>query len=213
MSPVVVGDIFLLYCLDIWLAFTVNHGANIILFTKEDDMTAPERSTTEYAGVSNRPGVLGGFVFHPDRRGFSLVELITVMGVVAALATMAIPVYDSYLKSVRNGRCVADLRTIDKAVTAYILEKNSQPAQLSDIGAAANQLDPWGRAYVYQNFAIDASNALEDEFGAQLNTDYDLYSMGRDGASDKTYSDSRSADDVARHNNGTFVGLRDPSRI
>ncbi|WP_223922803.1 type II secretion system protein [Geobacter sp. AOG2] len=176
-------------------------------------MAAPERFKTKYVGVLSRGITQERGAFRLGCRGFSLVELITVMGVVAALATMSIPVYDSYLVSVRNGRCVADLRTIDKAVTAYILEKNSQPAQLSDIGAAANQLDPWGRAYVYQNFTIDASGALKDEFDEQLNTDYDLYSMGRNGASAQSYADPTSADDIARHNDGTFVGLRDPSRI
>jgi len=184
-----------------------------MMFTKEDVMTVSEGFKTKYAGVLSRQGVQGCMVFHADLRGFTLVELITVMGVLAALVIMSLPVYDAYLKSVKNSRCVADLRTIDKAVTAYILEKNSQPTQLSDIGTAANQLDPWGRAYVYQNLAVDASNALEDEFSEQLNTDYDLYSMGRDGVNDKSYSDSHSADDIARHNNGTFVGLRDPSRI
>jgi general secretion pathway protein G len=176
-------------------------------------MTALERFKTKYAGVLSREVAQGRKVFSLSHRGFSLVELITVMGIVVALATMALPVYNSYLKTVKNGRCVADLRTIDKAFTAYILEKNSLPANLSDIGSAANQLDPWGKAYVYQIIASDRSNALLDEFGEALNTDYDLYSMGEDGASDLTYADPHSANDIARHNNGMFVGLRDPSRI
>lgn len=176
-------------------------------------MTILERFKTEYSVLLSREVAQGRMLFRLDHCGFSLVELITVMGIVAALAAMAIPTYNSYLKSVRNSRCVADLRTIDKAVTAYILEKNSLPANLSDIGFAANQLDPWGRPYVYQIIASDGSNALEDVFGAALNTDYDLYSMGSGGTSAQTYADPASADDVARHNNGTFVGLRNPDGI
>lgn len=180
--------------------------------SKEDEMTVFERVTIKYAGFVRRVDAQARTVLRLDRRGFSLVELITVLGIVAALATMAIPTYSAYLRTVQNGRCVADLRTLDKAVTAYILDNNGPPPgnNLSVIGTSANQLDPWGRAYIYQNLTTDASNALEDQFGVALNTDYDLYSKGFDGISGQLYTDPGSGDDIARFNNGTFVGMRNP---
>lgn len=174
-------------------------------------MTVLERFKIKYAGVVSRVDAHAHTVPCLDRRGFSLVELITVMAIVAALATMALPAYTGYLRTVKNGRCVSDLRTIDKAVTGYILDNNSLPTQLSDIGIAANQLDPWGRTFQYQIISSDHSNALEDQFFQPLNTDYDLYSLGEDGASALPYANSTSGDDIARYNNGMFIGLRNPN--
>ena len=177
--------------------------------SKEDEMTDLERDTIQGAGAGSRVDARERTVLRRDRRGFSMVELITVMGIVGALATMAIPTYNSYLKTVKNGRCVADLRTIDKAVTAYVLDNNGPPPgnDLSVIGTTANQLDPWGRQYVYQNLASPGATPLLDQFGEPLNTDYDLYSLGSDGVSVPAYTDN--CDDIARYNNGLFVGLRD----
>jgi general secretion pathway protein G len=177
--------------------------------SKEDEMTAFERVKIKYTGAVSRVDAQALKVLRLDRRGFSMVELITVMGIVAALATMAIPTYNAYLITVKKGRCVADLRTIDKAVTAYILDNNKLPANFTDIGTAASQLDPWGRQFVYTVILPDGSNAREDYLGNPLNTDYDLYSKGPDGVSDQAYNDpGPSVDDIARFNNGTFVGLR-----
>jgi general secretion pathway protein G len=178
--------------------------------SKEDEMIFFERVKIKHARGVSRGDAHGRKVLRHNRRGFSLVELVTVMGVVAALATMALPAYTGYLKIVRNGRCVADLRTLDKAVTAYILDKNSLPVQLTDIGTAANQLDPWGRAYIYQNLASAGDAPREDYLGNPLNTDYDLYSTGWDGTTDAQYDVNGSGNDIARHNNGAYIGLRDP---
>jgi len=176
-------------------------------------MTAFERATIKYAGIANRPGVRAHAVLCRDRRGFSLVELITVLAVIGVLAAIALPMYSAYTDSVKIKRCMADLRTIDKAVTAYYLDNNAYPVNLSDIGTAANQFDPWGRPYVYQNLVNDESAALEDQYGMPLNTDYDLYSKGNDGLSGQLYTDPGSADDIVRSNNGIFVGPRDPQLL
>jgi general secretion pathway protein G len=40
-----------------------------------------------------------------------------------------------------------------------------------------------------------------------LNTDFDLYSLGRDGESRETLNARPSRDDIVRANNGAFIGL------
>jgi len=144
--------------------------------------------------------------FCRDRHGFTLIELIVVVGIVAVLATTALPAYTNYLQTVRNGRSVADIHSIDTSIVAYTMDKSMLPVNFSDIGAAANQRDPWNRLYVYKNLALDHT-PLEYSNGTALNDDYDLYSLGLDGLSAPAYDDN-GKDDIARQNNGQYVGLR-----
>ena len=80
------------------------------------------------------------------------------------------------------------------------------PTTLDEVGMGS-QLDPWKRPFEYQIISV-GSGALEDVAGVALNTDYDLYSKGEDGASDIASGNSANADDIVRSNSGIFVGLR-----
>jgi general secretion pathway protein G len=143
--------------------------------------------------------------------GFTLIELIVVCAILGVLASMAIPAYNSYMDSARNVSCASDIRTIEKAITAYLLENNKSvpEANLSDMGIT-NLLDPWKRNYVYTLHTVpeDDPAALKDVTAAKdLNSDYDLYSMGKDGESDLDPG-SKTVDDIVRSYDGNFVGLR-----
>jgi prepilin-type N-terminal cleavage/methylation domain-containing protein len=137
-----------------------------------------------------------------SRIGFTLVELLVVVAVLGVLVLMAIPAYNQYITSTKNKRCIGDIRTIDKAITSYYLEKNVYPANLSEVGMG-NQRDPWGRPYRY-----NTPYSLKDSLGFFLNNDYDLYSEGKDGASSDDDSDPSSADDIVRMNSGVYAGER-----
>jgi len=135
--------------------------------------------------------------------GFTLVELIIVMAIVAILALMSLPLFNDYVRSARNKRCISELRTIDQAITAYILDKNALPGALSDVGMGG-MMDPWNHLYVY---ALPA--ALEYPVTGKLNNDYDLYSMGSDGVSAPEFAGLGSPDDLVRVNNGSTFCVRD----
>ncbi|MEI6827265.1 MAG: prepilin-type N-terminal cleavage/methylation domain-containing protein [Desulfuromonadales bacterium] len=140
-----------------------------------------------------------------DSCGFTLVELILVVAILGALAIIALPSFYTYIKSTKTVASAADLRTIDKAITAYVLEVNALPATLNDVNMAS-LVDPWKRPYVYQ-IITGGYDELVDIAGVSLNTDYDLYSMGLDGAT--TFVPSVvTADDITRSNNGSYVGVR-----
>ncbi len=47
----------------------------------------------------------------------------------------------------------------------------------------------------------------KDRFLHPINSDYDLYSMGKDGESVEPLTAKKSHDDVIRANDGSFVGL------
>jgi general secretion pathway protein G len=71
-----------------------------------------------------------------------------------------------------------------------------------------NLLDPWGHPYQYQNLTGGGGTPLQDFIGNDYNTDYDLYSLGPDGASAQVYADPTSLDDIVRSNDGGYVGMR-----
>lgn len=139
--------------------------------------------------------------------GFTLVELIVVCAILGVLATMAIPSMKGYIKTTKNNACASDLRIIDKAITAYYIDRNVLPASLIDVGLD-KQLDPWKRPYEYKNLSIIGAVPLEDIAMNNLNTDYDLYSKGEDGASTEASPNDFNKDDIARSNDGVFVGGR-----
>lgn len=151
-------------------------------------------------------------------RGFTLVELIVVCAILGVLAAMAIPSMQGYIKITKLNACASDLRIIDKAVTAYYIDRNVLPPNpvlgdpttgLSAVGLGA-QLDPWKRPYVYRvnsGANPDPLALKETPGGDPLNYDYDLYSVGEDGVS-SVDPDATTDDDVARTLDGVFVGPR-----
>jgi general secretion pathway protein G len=46
-----------------------------------------------------------------------------------------------------------------------------------------------------------------DRFAVALNADYDLYSLGGDGESAVSLTETASRDDVVRADNGGYIGL------
>ena len=49
--------------------------------------------------------------------------------------------------------------------------------------------------------------ARKDRFLVPLNSDYDLYSAGKDGKSRPPLSAQMSQDDIVRANDGAYIGL------
>jgi general secretion pathway protein G len=139
-----------------------------------------------------------------NQRAFTLVELIMVTAIVAVLCAMAIPAFNDFVKKAKIGRCSEEIRVIEKAITAYIIEKNTLPTTLLEAGFS--NTDPWQRPYVY-NIIGSGPAPLENFLTLPLNTDYDLYSTGADGASNASVT-AVTSDDIVRSNDGGFVGSR-----
>lgn len=142
-----------------------------------------------------------------SNRGFTLIELIVVTAILGVLALMAIPAYNSYVTSSKNARAEGDIRALENDVTAYLVDRGTLPNSLNDIGRGALR-DPWGNPYEYYNFAVGGKTPLQDLGLHDLNTEFDLYSKGPDGASASDYSDPTSVDDIVRSGDGGYVGYR-----
>lgn len=141
------------------------------------------------------------------RQGFTMVELVIALGLVAVLATLAVNAWGGWRERVNAKKAQDDIIAISAVVDQYWQDKQSFPASLDAIGRGALR-DPWGNAYQYLNLTTANGNgqARKDHSLVPLNSDYDLYSMGPDGRSASPLTAQSSRDDILRANNGRFVG-------
>jgi general secretion pathway protein G len=143
-------------------------------------------------------------------RGLTLIELLVVIAILGTLGGIAIPMYSNQIEKARIVKAIAEIAIISKEIAAYDGEEsdNFLPNTLDDIGRG-NLLDPWDNPYEYLNYANtnNYQGARKDQFMKPLNSDYDLYSKGKDGESIKNLNAPVSQDDVIRANDGRFLGL------
>jgi general secretion pathway protein G len=143
----------------------------------------------------------------PRQRGFTLVEAMFVVGLVAILVGIAIPSYRSYRDRVRTSTAIREVAEMAAMAQRFELEQRAFPNSLADIGLNG-RLDPWGRAYVYYNVEANGrGGARKDRRLNPLNTDFDLYSLGPDGKTKPQVTQKDSIDDIIRASNGLFVGV------
>lgn len=151
-----------------------------------------------------------GIVIHRQRAaGLTLLEMLIAIAVVGVVAAIAIPSYAGYLERARVAVAIADIKVISLAITRYMDDnKYTLPETLAGV-SMADKLDPWGRAYVYTNLigVKGKGSARKDKKLNPLNSDFDLYSVGKDGDSKLPLSPKVSEDDVIRARDGRFVGL------
>jgi general secretion pathway protein G len=140
--------------------------------------------------------------------GFSLFELMIVVLIIGTIVAIAIPSYMEGLHTARIVKATGDIQMLSAAIDAYRLGHSVYPATLADI-KHGDRLDPWGRPYEYLRIQglKDNGKVRKDKNLVPLNSDYDLYSMGKDGESSSPITAEISRDDIIRANNGRFVGL------
>jgi len=142
-------------------------------------------------------------------RGFTLVELAIAVAIIGVLAALASSQYIAYIERVRVARTIIELKDISAQLDPIAFEGGRLPNALADIGLGGRK-DPWGRPYQYlriQGSLAAIAKSRKDQLLVPLNTDYDLYSRGKDGKSLPQITHPFSLDDVVRGNNGAFLGL------
>lgn len=140
--------------------------------------------------------------------GFTLVEILIAVAIVAILGALAQGAYKRYRERVMVAQAVADIGAIAASIKRHEIDARALPGSLAEVGAG-NRLDPWGRPYQYIDLATMKGNgkARKDKKLAPLNTDFDLYSLGKDGESKAPLVTPVSRDDVVRARDGQFIGL------
>lgn len=140
-------------------------------------------------------------------RGFTAIELMMIVALVGVLTAIALPIYQDSRQRARETLAAQDINAISGLLKSYELDRRVLPETLDQIGLGG-KLDPWGRPYVYYNVESNGrGGARKDRRLNPLNTDFDLYSLGRDGVTKPQVSQKDSLDDVIRANNGRYVGL------
>jgi general secretion pathway protein G len=141
--------------------------------------------------------------------GFTIIELLAALTLIGLLAGIAIPKYRDLIEKARVAKAIGDIRAIERDLLGY----DSLPNSLAQINRHTLR-DPWGRAYVYLKFPPPKgkfggppASARRDRFLVPVNTEFDLYSLGKDGVTSPPFTAKQSVDDVVRANDGGFIGL------
>lgn len=146
--------------------------------------------------------------FARTQRAFTLVELLLVAAILGVLTAIAIPGYARYQDQAKFVQAKADIVIIESALERYYANNLTYPDTLAQAGRSG-MLDPWGNPYQYLNITTTKGKGQvrKDHKLVPINSDYDLYSMGKDGKSQSPLTAAASRDDIIRANNGKFVGL------
>ncbi len=139
--------------------------------------------------------------------GLTLIELMMALAIIGILSGIAIPSYTSYRDKVNNAQAIADIKNIDLVILKFYTEYNRYPVSLNEIGKGGMR-DPWDRPYEYLDCSsVKGKGKLRKSPDSNpLNTDYDLYSVGKDGRTTMQVNGAKAHDDLLRAFNGQFVG-------
>jgi len=150
----------------------------------------------------------------PDRgdthalRGLSVIELLLVVGVIAVITSIAVPVYSEFKLDAKNNEAIEHIKQLERRIDEFYKEHERYPNNMSEIGREGI-VDPWGNPYAYLNITAAGTDVKPRKWHNihPINSDYDCYSKGKDGKSKVPLTSPESRDDIVRARNGEFIGV------
>jgi len=144
---------------------------------------------------------------------FSLIELLIVVAMTGTIAAIGLPEYMEALEKARVAKAIGDIASAGEDIRLFYLNHSRFPNDLGEAGYA-NLKDPWGEPYEYVNIADSGKGKKDkpkgyrkDHFMVPLNSDYDMWSNGKDGTHAPPLTAKASRDDIVRALDGAWVGL------
>jgi len=142
---------------------------------------------------------------------YTLIELLITLAVLGALAAIAIPSYQAYIERAKRSQAMADISELSMAIERFHTINGTFPASLAALGGNLPVNDPWGNPYQYLGIEVvpppKTGAVRRDKNLNPLNSDYDLYSKGPDGQTQKQLTASKARDYMVRAGNGGFIGV------
>lgn len=130
-----------------------------------------------------------------------------MVAIIVTIAGIAVPIYTTAIDIARTTRAIGDIRTLEKEIMLYTLSNRRVPSTLEELGRGEVS-DPWGTRYQYTSVVDPRGKGMrKNRFLHPLNSDYDLYSMGKDMETNLALTAGPARDDIVRANDGSFVGL------
>ena len=138
-----------------------------------------------------------------------MVEVMIVIVLIGILSSIAIPTYYSSREKARIAATINEIKILEKLIIGYNIDHKSYPETLDDIGMQTLK-DPWGNPYQYLKIEGRTKKGVgklrKDRNLVPVNSDFDLYSNGKDGQSQSPFTAKASRDDIVRANNGRYIG-------
>jgi prepilin-type N-terminal cleavage/methylation domain-containing protein len=83
--------------------------------------------------MNARPQRFRSFAARPARPGFTLTEMLVVIGIIALLAALLLPATMNALSAARNGAMGAEINKLQSAIENYKLENGDYPPSFGDV--------------------------------------------------------------------------------
>ena len=124
--------------------------------------------------------------------GFTLIELMIVMAIIAILATIAIPSFINAVRHAKEAVLKEDLHTMRSAIDSYTVDKGKAPQALDDLVQTGYlkelPIDPMtGRSDTWQVSQSDTFTDVDETQGGIDNVHSGAQTLATDGSSYNTW--------------------------
>lgn len=172
-------------------------------------VTRTRFESLSYLPVQKGTGELSGACGRNEVSGFTLIEIAVSVAIIGVLIAIATPFFLNYRERARVAVAISEMKGIEAAAYNYVSTNGELPDTLGQIGFG-DLLDPWGIPYQYLRINGGSNKGKgkmrKDHFMVPVNSDFDLYSKGKDGASVSPFTAKSSQDDIVRAFNGGYYG-------
>jgi general secretion pathway protein G len=141
--------------------------------------------------ILNQEIVMKGFYFAANQRGFSLIEILMVVGIIAFLATLTATQIFSTSATANFKNAKSGVQMIAAATSHYFLDTAAAPKSIEDLLSNERGVQNWKGPYITPTQALDPWKNRYVIYAPGQHSELDVVSFGEDG---REGGDGRAAD-------------------